>query len=106
MFIRLNRKGQSTLEYAIIIAVVVAGLLMVQIYIKRSVQGRAREAADDIGNQYSAGLTTGNTTTTRNGTTVETITGGAAPKMVTNSNQGQTINNQDTTPAFGSEPAW
>ena len=30
----LKRKGQSTLEYALIIAVVVAGLLLMQHYVK------------------------------------------------------------------------
>ncbi|MFA5357039.1 MAG: hypothetical protein WC301_06555 [Candidatus Omnitrophota bacterium] len=48
----LNRKGQSTLEYALIIAVVVAGLLLMQHYVKRGYSGRLRSAADDMGEQY------------------------------------------------------
>ncbi len=51
-------KGQSTLEYALIIAVVVGALLAMQVYFKRGVQGKLREATDDIGGQYSAGNVT------------------------------------------------
>lgn len=46
-------KAQSILEYAVIIAVVVAALLAMQIYVKRSFQGRFRQAADSIGEQYA-----------------------------------------------------
>jgi uncharacterized protein (UPF0333 family) len=47
-----KRKGQSTLEYALIIAVVVAGLLLMQHYVKRGVAGRLKQASDDMGEQY------------------------------------------------------
>jgi hypothetical protein len=51
------------LEYAVIIAVVVAGLIVIQPYIKRSMQGKLRESTDKIGEQYSAGNMTGKYTT-------------------------------------------
>lgn len=51
MFIKHNR-GQSTLEYALLIAAVVAGLVMMQIYLKRGVGGKLKGAADDIGEQF------------------------------------------------------
>lgn len=47
-----NRKGQSTLEYALIIAVVVAGLLLMQHYVKRGYAGRLKTASDDMGEQF------------------------------------------------------
>ena len=50
-------KGQSTLETAILIIIVIGALLSIQIYIKRGLQGRLRTAADDIGDQYSPGNT-------------------------------------------------
>ncbi len=50
-----KRKAQSTLEYAVLIIIVIGALLAIQNYIKRGVQGRMRQAADDIGDQYSAG---------------------------------------------------
>lgn len=47
-----NRKGQSTVEYALIIAVVVAGLLLMQHYVKRGYAGRLKSASDDMGEQF------------------------------------------------------
>jgi len=63
MFTKLDKRGQSTLEYAVIIAVVVGALLAVQVYVKRGVQGRFKQAADDIGEQFSAETGTYNYTT-------------------------------------------
>lgn len=51
-FTKFNMRGQSTLEFTIIIACIVAALLAMQVYIKRAVQGKLRSAADDIGRQY------------------------------------------------------
>jgi len=68
----LNQKrGQSTLEYAVLIVVIIGALLTIQVYIKRGVQGRLRSAADDIGDQYSDGNTNELKTTIRNSTTEE-----------------------------------
>ena len=47
-----KRKGQSTVEYALIIAIVVAGLLAMQFYVKRGYSGRLKSAADDMGDAY------------------------------------------------------
>ena len=52
-----KKKGQSTLEYAILIIIIIGALLSIQVYIKRGVQGRLKGAADDIGDQYSNGNT-------------------------------------------------
>lgn len=57
------RRGQSTLEYAVVIAVVVGALVAMQYYIKRGVQGKLRESSDQIGEQYSAGNVTSKYTT-------------------------------------------
>jgi Flp pilus assembly pilin Flp len=45
-------KGQSIIEYALVIGVVVAALVGTQAYIKRGLQGRLRDAADTLGQQY------------------------------------------------------
>lgn len=71
-----RRKGQSILEYAMIIAVVVAALLAIQIYMKRGVQGKLRSSADDIGGQFEAEKTKVVSKTGRTGTTVEETTAG------------------------------
>jgi hypothetical protein len=70
-----KRKGQSTLEYALIIAVVVAALLVVQIYMRRSVRGRLRSSSDQVGDQYGVaeydrGVITIGGTASGGGTTV------------------------------------
>jgi hypothetical protein len=60
MFKYLNQKrqkGQSTLEYAILIIIIIGALLSIQVYIKRGVQGRLKSATDDIGTQFSPGNT-------------------------------------------------
>lgn len=57
-----TRKGQSTLEYALIIAVVVAGLLLMQHYVRRGYAGRLKGAADDLGDQYDPTAYSGNFT--------------------------------------------
>lgn len=90
MFIRLNRKAQGTLEYGIIIAVVVAALVLMQTYIKRGVQGKLRQSADDIGEQFSPGYTTGTTTTVSSVNSTENTTGGAQPITKSTSSQTQT----------------
>lgn len=56
--------AQSTLEYAMVIACIVAALLSMQIYIKRSFQGKLKAAADEVGEQYSAKTTTSSLTQT------------------------------------------
>lgn len=46
------RRGQSILEYVILITIVIAALITMQVYIKRGVQGRWKSAVDDLGDQY------------------------------------------------------
>ncbi len=52
-----NKKAQSTLEYAILIAVVVGALIGMQTYVKRGLQGRLQEATDQVGGQFEPGTT-------------------------------------------------
>ena len=71
------KKAQSTLEYAILIGVVVGALLSMQNFLKRSLQGKLQSVSDNLGDPYSPGLT--NRTETSNSTvdkTVETTTYG------------------------------
>jgi gas vesicle protein len=47
MFRLLNkRKGQNTAEYAILIGVIVAAAIAMQIYVRRGMQARVRDAVD------------------------------------------------------------
>ena len=52
-------KGQSTLEYVILLGFVVAALIAMGVYMKRGIQGRLRQSTDQVGGQYSAKNTTG-----------------------------------------------
>ncbi|MDD5130710.1 MAG: hypothetical protein PHS66_06680 [Candidatus Omnitrophica bacterium] len=72
----VKKRGQTTLEVVILIGFVVAALIAMGVYIKRGMQGRLRESADQIGEQYSAGNTTSTYTTTTGMTQVENMTAG------------------------------
>ncbi len=48
-----TKRGQSVLEYAILMVIIIAALLTLQTYIKRGIQGRLKSATDDIGSQYT-----------------------------------------------------
>ncbi|MCM8831735.1 MAG: hypothetical protein NC918_06065 [Candidatus Omnitrophica bacterium] len=56
MLVRI-KKAQSTLEYALLIGVVVGALLTMQNYLKRSFQGKLQAVADQVADPYSPGLT-------------------------------------------------
>ena len=55
--LRRTRKAQSTLEYALLIGLVVGALLTMQNYLKRAIQGRMQVVGDQMGDQYSPNLT-------------------------------------------------
>ncbi|MEK7308304.1 MAG: hypothetical protein AAB089_04465 [Nitrospirota bacterium] len=59
----IRSKGQSALEYVILIGFVVSALIAMGVYIKRGVQGRLRESTDQVGEQYSAWHTSSEYTT-------------------------------------------
>ncbi|MCX5707808.1 MAG: hypothetical protein NTY14_02315 [Candidatus Omnitrophica bacterium] len=45
---KFRLKGQSTLEYAFLVAIIAAGIIAMQFYMKRAVEGKAKQAADQI----------------------------------------------------------
>jgi hypothetical protein len=53
-----SKKGQSLLEYAMLFSLILAALVIMQFYIKRTYQGRLKQEADEVGSQYSPGHTT------------------------------------------------
>ena len=72
------RRGQSVLEYVVLMIIVIAALLTMQVYMKRGVQGRWKTAVDDLGDQYNPNTTTINLvynydTTSSSEVRVETI---------------------------------
>ncbi len=83
-------KGQSILEYAMIIAVVVGALLAIQIYMKRGLQGRLRESSDQIGEQFDAEKTDISRTTTHTGTTKQVVESGQTTSTTTGEKRTET----------------
>lgn len=76
-----NRKGQNTAEYAILIALVVGGVIAMQTYAQRALQGRIRDASvqfrdstGDIGNtlQYEPYYTNTQTNMSKTSTATDT----------------------------------
>ena len=79
-----RRKGQSTLEYAVLIIIIIGALLTIQVYIKRGIQGRLRSATDDIGDQFTPGNTNYYTETTTTGRTNEVSQAGTTTSRLLN----------------------
>jgi len=54
------KPAQSILEYAILIAIVIAAVVVMQVYMKRGISGRLKESSDKIsgGQSFSASNTT------------------------------------------------
>jgi len=48
-----GKKAQHTIEYALLIAVVAGALLTMQAFIKRGIQGRAKDSFDQLGEEYT-----------------------------------------------------
>ena len=93
MFLR-HKRGQSTLEYALLVAAVVAGLVMMQIYLKRGVGGRVKSGADDIGEQFDPAAF---------GSQYNTVTSTARRETVSNRVTRSQLTAPETTTRSGSE---
>lgn len=79
MYIHSNhRKGQSILEYVVVIAVIIAAVIAMGIYMKRGTMGKLRESSDDIGAQFQPFMTSGNTTISVSGNVTRSTAGNAS----------------------------
>ena len=77
-----NKRGQSTLEYAILVVIVIGALLSIQVYVKRGLQGRMKDSADNIGSQYSPDNTEYSKTVTTNSISGDTNVGGVVTRTI------------------------
>lgn len=104
MFIK-NRKGQSILEYAILVLIVVAGIMAMQVWIKRGLQQRFRSNAEQIGegDLFSPGKTTGSYTTVITSENKEKQTAGAINTTYTTGKNKTTVSGNETAPVSTSE---
>lgn len=87
---RLNNKGQSVLEYVLIIVVVIGVMVTIGNYFKRGLQGRWKGAIDDVGDQYDPRTSQTNMTHTLNSMTTTEI-------YTTQADGGFFTNREDTT---------
>ena len=55
--LRRKQKGQSIVEYAVLIVIVMGSLVAMTNYIKRALHGRWKSVVDDLGDQYDPQLT-------------------------------------------------
>ena len=103
--LRVKARGQTTLEVVILIGFVAAALIAMGINMKRGIQGRLRDSTDQVGEQYSAGNTTGTYTTTTNINQTETLHAGGASDTVINTNT-QKKTGSETVTDFTSGGGW
>ena len=83
-----RKKGQSTLEYAVLTAIVIAGLsILGWAWFRGAYQKRIKDASDSIsgGGQFDIDHTTENTAQTRTSTTNENMSGTATGANFTSS---------------------
>lgn len=73
MFKRKQSKGQSTLENAVIVIIVVGALIAMQNYIRRGIQGRWQSSIDGVGGQYDPNQATVDITHRVYGNTITNI---------------------------------
>lgn len=50
--LRVKGQGQTTLEYLVVIVILLGAFLAMQTYIKRGLQGRWKASMDGLGDQY------------------------------------------------------
>ena len=75
-------KGQSTLEYAVLIGVIAAALVGAQVYLNRAYQGKMKESADSLGEQFSARNTKSSYTTRSYTKSNETLKDGTTTTQI------------------------
>lgn len=69
----MKKKSQTFQEYVILLAIVVTAFVAMQVYMKRGVQGRLKDLANQISTkQYEPEDTTSETSVSRTGTSTET----------------------------------
>ncbi len=75
---KICRRGQSVLEFTVLLIIVIGAFIAMQLYVKRGIQGRWKSTIDDFGEQYDPRLTNSNVIQTMSGnsaTQIQTIKG-------------------------------
>jgi Flp pilus assembly pilin Flp len=92
-----NRKGQTILEYTVIVIIILGVMIAMKDYIKRGIQGRWKSAADDFGEQYDPQSVNSNIVyaTQSNAQSIVTVVNGSS-NATGQLEQGQWTNRVDT----------
>ena len=92
----LKRKGQTILEYTLIVVIILGVMIAMKDYVKRGIQGRWKSATDDFGDQYDPQHINSSITyaTQVNSQSIVTVVNGTI--MATGTQQGQWTNRVDT----------
>lgn len=96
-----NKKGQSLIEYSLILGAIIVGILFMQLYVRRAIEGRMRSSADDIGDPYSSAATM-NVTTNRE-SQISEVTNATGGTTTTYNYDRQTRTGNETMPAANAE---
>jgi len=88
-----DKKGQNTVEYAILIALVIAAAVAMQTYVKRGVQGRVHDASD----KYYSDFTSNTNWATISNTTANVTFKQYEPKNLTSQSTQQTLQDTENT---------
>lgn len=103
---RFFQKGQTAIEFTILLMIVIGVFIAMQFYVKRGLQGRWKSTLDDFGEQYDPRLTNANVVTrvlTNSGTQIQVIpdVGGYWTRRLDNSSSMTTVNGST---AVGANP--
>jgi Flp pilus assembly pilin Flp len=87
-----KRRGQTILEYTVILIIIMGVMVAMKDYVKRGIQGRWKSATDDFGDQYDPQFVNSNITyaTQVNAQSLVTVENG------TDNSSGTTVNGQWT----------
>ncbi|MDD5080348.1 MAG: hypothetical protein PHH68_08545 [Candidatus Omnitrophica bacterium] len=72
--VRRRTKAQSLVEYSVLAACIAGALIGMQFYLKRAIQGRAKQSGDEIGEPYDSSAAKSKITTKINSRTTITST--------------------------------
>ncbi len=104
---KLNKKGQNTAEYALVIGLVVAAAMAMQTYVSRSLQSGVKFTANKLvaeNDQYEPYyLRTSNTTTTGSHTDTETVATGGGVTSIKGTAQTVREGNETITDVLGND---
>ena len=71
--VKKYKKAQSTIEFLVLMTIILAAFLSIQVYFKRGVQGRWKANIDNMGDQYDPRVAVTDITYKTHGNTVTKI---------------------------------